>query len=425
MMSDAPSIDMAAASTAQPPALNALADSNLQRIVNASSSNSPSELIASSYSCLLKSCDRALTVVNSKGSAKQAVDSLSTIEKINSSETCSGAINLGQILATNEGKKLELELIHARQAALSTLPSASVTKPSDSMDGVQFKFTFKRKNFNPDLPVVNPVSEFYKATEHEIEIADTYVTSLGEVVYIDATEDFNVIKTQVETHSLDSGTLLSDIFEINAQIVSSHSIKTGTFKRSLLEEFCLLSTCEDGRQVLKTDATVNFLKKYNRKFRSDNAIEAIELFGSKGNSAMVSLKIHVSLPVYRLFMKTPRPIIMLHAIKTRIYEQVPIIQCMKCTKFGHISDGCPNAGRCRFCASDLPPPKGHLSKDCPSKSHPTCANCLDESVNHELDTTSFPPHHASSFTCPLLRAQANKVRADAKRVAIQNFTFKY
>lgn len=386
---------------------------------NVSSNETPSELAVASFSKVNSACERAVDMITKKGTAAQALTALEKFRDIQSLPAVKDCAETAKILAINEGKRLDLQS--------SSSSSGNTNSGTSHHEESLFKITFKRTNFAPDLPTVNPVKEFFLATEHLIQIIDSYSTALGEVICLQTDTDLNHLKEKIANHSVSTGQSMTQLFDIHAQVVSPHSIKTAPFKRQLLADNNLLTTLENGKKILDTTATIKHLQLYNSLFFKASDIDTIEMFGSNNadDSSLVSLKIHISLRSYREFIRRPRPTIMLLPNSIKVYEQVMVIQCLKCVRFEHTSDICKNSSRCRFCGSSDKGPGGHYSKNCPKKDNPTCANCIDDCQRKNLDISSIPSHHATSFKCPLLKNQANTVRAMAKRDATKNFTLKY
>lgn len=384
--------------------------------------NSVPEQVASTHSLMIATCQKALSSIIKDGDAKQKNTALSTIEKIASAKSTEQITQVSIILANNESKRLDL----IADGKLNPGNSQPIDPPSKQQETL-YKFTFKRTEFNPDSPIVNPILEFYKATQHEIQIEDTYSTAQGDVICIESSHDFEQTRSVILNHKINDNTLLSQIFSIHSQVVSAHSVKTGAFNRSILNNYSLLIT-SDANQTLDTDKTIKFLQLYNPKwFKLPNSIECIEMYGAgnRTNSQLVSFKIHISLDAFKLFMKSKKPKIMLGETMVNIYEQVSVVQCLRCAKFDHTSDSCTQDPRCRFCGAGEPNTGGHYARDCPKKSNPSCPNCIDDYRKKGLNLDNLASHHATSFKCALLRTQANLARTIAKRKARNAFLFKY
>lgn len=78
----------------------------------------------------------------------------------------------------------------------------------------------------------------------------------------------------------------------------------------------------------------------------------------------------------------------------RIYEQVNILQCLKCQRFGHFARECTFAASCKICAQD------HETKNCTAEqSKYTCHNCVLE--NKRNGTKLNTRHTSSDDRCPM------------------------
>lgn len=382
------------------------------------------EQVASTHSLMIATCQKALNSIIKDGDAKQKNTALSTMEKIATAKSTEQVTQVSVILANNESKRLDL-IASGKINPDNHQPIDTPTKQQETL----YKFTFKRSDFSPDSPIINPIVEFYKATNHEIQIEDTYTTAQGDVICVESTHDFEATRSLILNHKINPDTLLSQIFTIHSQVVSAHSIKTGAFERSILAKHSLLTTTEEA-QTLDTNKAIDFLRQFNPKwFKPLDSIECIEMYGSgnRNNSQLVSLKIHVSLDTFKKFMRSKKPKIMLRETKVTIYEQITVVQCLRCARFDHSSDSCQEEPRCRFCGANEPKKGGHYARDCPKKTNPVCPNCHDEEQLKGTGSNSnnYHAHHATSFKCPLLRIQANLARANAKRKARNAFLFKY
>lgn len=86
----------------------------------------------------------------------------------------------------------------------------------------------------------------------------------------------------------------------------------------------------------------------------------------------LSVIAEVSAPTYTKIMGSLR--IYLRWQKCKVYDDMDINRCFKCSRYGHNNSGgkCKNTQSCKFCAGE------HDAKDCPSradKGKHTCTNC--------------------------------------------------
>lgn len=384
------------------------------------SSSSASETLIEKYSDMVEACKNNAELITTRGTAEQGISALKEIKEIQALPATTTIAETAKILAQNEGKKLDL-----------LVTQSSAVNPSISLqpaEETQFKFTFKRKSIRDNQPILNPVNEIYSATDFKVQISDVYTSALGEVICVQTDSDFNLIKEKIFNHSVKSGNStfpLTDYFDIRAQVVSAFSIKTAGIKRDSLEKDNLLITSDSNPPTLDLDKAITLLLRYNPGwFKQPSDVETIEMFGGKNSNgpAIISLKIHVSRRVFRNFLRKPKPIIMIGTEPVRIFEEVPVVQCLKCCRFEHTADSCKNSSRCRFCGLSDKGTNGHFSRNCKSKNVPKCVNCLDDYAQKNKDPSDIPSHHATSFKCPLLKTQSNLVRASAKQEAAMSFT---
>lgn len=84
----------------------------------------------------------------------------------------------------------------------------------------------------------------------------------------------------------------------------------------------------------------------------------------------------------------------------RVYEQMDILQCKKCSRFGHIAINCSNV-TCRKCSGP------HKHADCDSVEL-KCVNCemANKSFNKDLGTN----HNAALDRCPMRMERINAIK---------------
>lgn len=75
----------------------------------------------------------------------------------------------------------------------------------------------------------------------------------------------------------------------------------------------------------------------------------------------------------------------------KIFEEINLLQCVKCLDYGHISTNCKSKVACRKCAQE------HLAKDC-QESRNNCINCLRA---NEKGGTHRTNHRVSDGRCPV------------------------
>lgn len=379
-----------------------------------------SELINASTRAASKICD-SITLVNTEFMAickdtkdiSQRIEALKAVKDLVCSNTAHTAVQVGRIYAEKSSKKLEAELMQQQSSVVLNGPSIKQTATA-------YKLTFKPINLTSDRSIIKPIDELYDATGHfPMQILDSYNTPNGHVVCIQTREMFLAAKTALLTHLVNDEKPLTEYFEIRDQIVSAYSIKTDNFDKDILTKR-KLTILENNQLVLNVKDTIKFLQQYNSGwFPNEGDIENIEAFNLNKPESKVSLKIHVSLATFNNFLASLTTKIMLYDEGVRVYEQIPVTQCMRCCGFGHIASLCTSQrAHCRFCGSDEKGDNGHRSKDCPKRSTPTCCNCLAAGT-----TGDDAKHPATSFACKLLKREADILRKNAKSKKCANFMF--
>lgn len=296
---------------------------------------------------------------------------------------------------------------HTNNTSLDNLPSAGIT----------YKITMKIKDFSGTYETPDPVEELLNATENapfEFQIYDTYSSAVGEVVCIQEKEAFDYALKILQKHIMSNSRLFTSFFEIQTNVISSFSVKTDMFEKEILLKHNLVN----GKPpVANIEGIKKLLTRYNQKWFKWTPIENVEVFGlNKPNSTSVSMKIHVSRETFHNFLITPQPRIMVHRKSVRIFEQIPVQQCLRCCSFEHTSRECNNELSCRFCGENDNSNNifGHKTADCPNRSLANCPNCVKKAIDDGIILENPPCHAATSFACPLLKAEANRLRKKAK-----------
>lgn len=87
-------------------------------------------------------------------------------------------------------------------------------------------------------------------------------------------------------------------------------------------------------------------------------------------------------------------------MRCKVYEDLKIIRCYNCQKYGHIAKECKNSLRCPRCAEN------HSSNDCQNENK-NCANCCDAKQKYNLDLDTQHTVWDSNCQC-LLRIMNNQ-----------------
>lgn len=372
--------------------------------------------VTSKFGTMLSQMIDLVNDVKKEGTIAEKVHVISLLRDVHNSSTAATVVQTGKICAENIARKLQVK---------TGCNNILLNDPTIASSATEYKLTFKKKS-GVSEEIVDPLEEIYNATEDlEVQISDTYVTLNGHVVCLQNKCMFLATRAAIEDHRVTKESLkMSEYFDISEQISSAYAIKTAAFEKAYLTKYDLLFT-ENGRESLKIEQTTSFLHKYNKGwFSTPDDIENVECFGlNKTNNSKLTLKIHVSHDSFRKFVHSIKTNIMLRQHRIRIYEQVNVVQCLKCCKFKHVAKFCTaEQPKCRFCGSSNTGENGHVSKDCPYRSTPKCCNCIEE--YGEENTADHPINHsASSFVCPLLRLEQDQIRAEIKRKATSSYTY--
>lgn len=371
------------------------------------------------YGDMLAGINDLIAEIRKSGSPAERMQTLLLAKEIHNSETAKIVVQTGRICAENTSKKLQLMMTPQPSQIL-------ISDPSCASSATEYKLTFKQRNITGNAEIINPLDEMYNATDHlDIQISDTYQTISGHVICLQNRNMFLAAKAAISNHLVTKDNIpMTDYFEINDQIVSAYAIKTQTFSRSILTQYNLLSVSNSSFS-LKVQDTIDFIRKYNRGwFPIPEDVENVEAFGlaKTGDDAQISMKIHISHAAFKRFINSMKTTIMLRQNKLRVYEQMMVTQCLRCCKYGHIAKFCTEANsRCRFCAATEIQDGGHISKNCPNRINPKCCNCIDAYGQNDED---HPINHcATSYGCPLLREEQDRIRRDAKQKAISAYTY--
>lgn len=376
--------------------------------------------VATGYLDMIQSCKATVSKINDTGDADQNNMALVTIEKITNGHTSMTMADTVKICALNDKKRLELQ-----QIKIST-QSAAQRQDDLPPKSAQYKITFKRIDFDGDSPIADPIMEFYSATNFKIQLADMYTSTAGDVIFLYNKADYDSAMEALKIHLVNEGAPFTNLYDISFQVISPYSFKTDPVSVKLLEDNNCITFDNDNRKMVDTAAFIKTLRLYNPgHFPLETDIEYVQVFGKiTGDNPVLSFKIHVCHKQFQAFMRTPKPKIFLAKQRIHIYEDVPVLQCQRCCRFGHSSSakGCKYTPRCRYCGADEKGPGGHRSKVCPKIKDPVCPNCTEYNEENEILPSEPPAHHAFNFKCPLLREQSSYVREKAKREAIARFT---
>lgn len=379
------------------------------------------QLVSASIQASSKICETIITLNGMLGSIKdgdstvdQKLEAIRAMRDVICSDTAKTASLTGKICSENISKRLQNELI-------SQQPRLTLNNQLTMPTATAYKFTFKAINMDANRPIIKPLDELYDATGHlDVQVLDSYASPNGHVICVQTREMFLNAKQALAQHLVQDETPLTHYFEIRDQITSAYSIKTDPFDKEILSKSNLLSI-ENNLLTLKVPETIIFLRSYNKGwFQSDGDIENVEAFNlNKPNNSKITLKIHISLPTFNRFLSSLVTNIMLYDQKVRIWEQLPVTQCMRCCGFGHLATLCtaPRA-YCRFCGADDKGSNGHRSKNCPNRNDPFCCNCAATGLSGQA-----AKHPATSFACDILKREADTLRKNAKSKVCTSFLF--
>lgn len=213
-----------------------------------------------------------------------------------------------------------------------------------------------------------------------------------------------------------NGTPLISLGTLETVTKSAYSVRSFPFEvNNVIEWF--------DKEHLKIELAIKSLNESNSGWFPNQDVESLEYYpaatprGKDPKTKFIVFKIFVSQAAYRHFLRSSHDITNVeingHLIKVK--EEVNIIQCWNCVKFGHYSNQCHNSFCCRFCLDDHP-----AKTPCASKDEPKCKLCdsnnklleiKKQSGDHSPGVTHFKDwvtqpidHCATSFSCKTIQS---------------------
>ena len=175
------------------------------------------------------------------------------------------------------------------------------------------------------------------------------------------------------------GVKLSSFAAVGSTIRSMYAIRTVPIPAFYIQDWI-------HENEIVYDKALSFLHQHNPSWFPDEDVEAIEYFRAKApknskypNQPHVSVKLFISQPSYRHFLRTGRnatAVVFPHAV-VPIWEEVNVIQCWKCCEYGHLSSRC-RTFRCRSCTSDHE--ETSKTVKCPTVESPVCRICVNNNA---------------------------------------------
>lgn len=369
-----------------------------------------------------------------EGTPEQICRFTEAFEGMTYSSALTSATETGRICAQTEQKMLEVMTAKSQEErgdqSNDSEPNQSRNKkqtpnertPADEA-GVQYKSLFKLKEVDADI-IVKPITEINRMMKgFYFQIVGAKKTPVGHAVWVQTREMFAEMKKRSTTHVTEKNTPLLDVFEVRHFIISDFALKTDRIPRNLLVNKFKLVKQQNSYLEVDIEKMTTFLYDNNRGwFCTPQDIRNIEIFNVKKETkaAYITLKLHVTQRTLDSFLAAKTTTIMLEDEPVTVYEEIPVLQCMKCCGFGHRSLACTaKSGKCRFCSiSDSEDVEGHHPHyKCPHKNNKEkyrCVLCLEKAAFENKELEEPPVHCATSFACPLVKAELNRLRREAK-----------
>lgn len=185
------------------------------------------------------------------------------------------------------------------------------------------------------------------------------------------------------------------------------SVSTVKFKiQANMADKCIIGDSKQKEPLIKvimpvqhgvdSDNIIEKIKKQNDFIKSD-AVLAVESYVDRGKYIVVLVRADSS---------SFESIIMKKKLKIQwrlcsVYENITVLRCYQCSRYGHTANECVNDVTCALCAGK------HVTVGCTSSIF-KCINCMEtnEKTNCELPCD----HAAYSFKCPKLNKKWVKTK---------------
>lgn len=166
-------------------------------------------------------------------------------------------------------------------------------------------------------------------------------------------------------------------------------ILKGVTKQTPTDELTKLIIQQNPEIGLMRPSTEDLQYRFERRNKNDKLYNAVIL---------------TSPPIWRKIIELGR--LNVDHQKVHAEEFVPLLQCYKCSQFGHLKKHCTREETlCTHCGIE-----SHTFETCPSKNNKedaSCGNCSNR--DKRLNTTSNTKHSATSNKCPVKEAMRNRV----------------
>lgn len=152
-----------------------------------------------------------------------------------------------------------------------------------------------------------------------------------------------------------------------------------------LEDAQLCENLKAQNDFLSKDSEIKVLRKYRVKDRHATAI--VELSAASFNECMKQQKLNLGWE------------------RCKVYEEVPILMCLKCCRYGHFAKECTNEMACKKCGGD------HMISECTEKKS-VCCNCKLANEKHNLGLKT--DHDVNDPKCEVRRKKIQLAKRNVR-----------
>lgn len=201
---------------------------------------------------------------------------------------------------------------------------------------------------------------------------------------------------------------LKNIATIGTEVTSSYSVRTGRI------DWSLIAPLTDGKNIDLPRAKLIIQSENKEWFSSIEDIESVEYWQAKAKEGeekpYYCLKIYMTIQSFINLLQQPAESTAIErSVEViRVYEDLPMPQCLNCHWIGHTASNCLFGTSCRFCGL------GHLSVNCTLTKNDSrsaqpidplkinCHRCKENNQIYELNPNRDPrvPYFPKWKPCP-------------------------
>lgn len=145
------------------------------------------------------------------------------------------------------------------------------------------------------------------------------------------------------------------------------------------------------------DELINTLKQFNHELEhSELKVVRTYTVDERYRNAIIECDVNT------LNLVHDRGTLLLNMTSHKCFEDVPVTQCYRCYRFGHLSVECKQAQICRICG------EAHGHNECPNTNKPCCINCVRE---NKFTNANLPTGHRSTDDrCPMKKKRVEAIK---------------